>query len=491
MPIQNKNIKLPRDINSVTGPTGPTGPSGVLASFLRATTSSPITGLSLTSSSSYPYTIPINTVNNIFSSDISLNTSTGVISLAPNRTYRLLGCVPNWMSTSSARPSFGFYNQTTSSAVGSIQNGYAPLDGASASSGGGTCEAIITPTVATNIIFSVLGNAQGTLTKLGGNIDFVNENSTPWVDIQVIGGNAPTTFGSGSLNYVQNTPAKVTIANGTATPFNVTSVSITTNGNPVQILFSVDFNPAAVAAWARLQLYRDSTAIGQIVQAEPGPTAGGNANIPITLTFIDTPTAGTYTYYCKVISLSYGTAPGGNISFGEGSGPTIYAIELASAVGPTGSTGQTGPTGFTGPTGHTGPTGRTGPTGFTGSIGNTGRTGPSGPTGRIGPTGNTGPFGNTGPTGRTGPTGNTGPIGYTGDTGPTGYMGNRGVTGPTGLRGNIGHTGATGPTGPGSADSVTYTPNDINSWSNPPLTVKQALDRLADLVKKLNGGSGP
>ena len=70
-------------------------------------------------------------------------------------------------------------------------------------------------------------------------------------------------------------------------------------------------------------------------------------------------------------------------------------------------------------------------------------------------------------------------------------MGNRGVTGPTGLRGNIGHTGATGPTGPGSADSVTYTPNDINSWSNPPLTVKQALDRLADLVKKLNGGSGP
>ena len=319
----------PTGATGATGQTGATGP-GVIASFMRASTSAAVSGLSLTSSSSYPYTIPLNTVTNTFSSDISLNPGTGVITLAANRTYRLLGGVPVWNSASS-RPSYGFYNQTTSAPIGSIQTGYAPVDSGSSSSGGGVCEAIITTTVTTNVIFAVLGISSGTLTQLGGNPDFVSANSTPWVDIQVIAGNSPAMFGTSSLNYVQVTPAIVTIANLTAFPFNIASLSITTNGNPVQIACAVDFNPVSQGGWVRVQLYRGTTAIGQPIQVEPGSTSGGNANIPFNITYIDTPTAGTYTYFCKGIAGAYAS---GNFVFGEVGGPTMYAIELSSTVAP-------------------------------------------------------------------------------------------------------------------------------------------------------------
>jgi hypothetical protein len=136
-----------------------------------------------------------------------------------------------------------------------------------------------------------------------------------------------------SLNYAQSSSGAVTITNGTEFPVNITSLTITTYGSPVQILCGTDFNPAGTGAWARLQLYRDGTAIGQTVQAEPGASAGANANIPFTLNYIDTPTAGTNTYYCKLIGGAYG---GGDFRFGEGGGPIMTAVELASAIGPTG-----------------------------------------------------------------------------------------------------------------------------------------------------------
>ncbi len=240
---------------------------------------------------------------------------------------------------------------------------------------------------------------------------------------------------AGALNYAQTNPGTVTIANGTATPYNITSVTITTTGNPVQVMASVDFNPQGTAAWARLQLYRDTTAIGNAIQAEPGPTAGANANIPFTSMFIDSPAAGTYTYYLKGVGGSYG---GGDFKFGEASGPVMTAIELTSARGPTGFTGFTGPsgsTGFTGPSGVTGSSGPSGPTGNTGPSGVTGSTGPSGSTGFTGPsgvTGSTGPSGPTGPSGVTGSTGSTGPTGSTGSTGFTGVTGSTGAAGATG-----------------------------------------------------------
>ena len=167
-----------------------------------------------------------------------------------------------------------------------------------------------------------------------------------------------------ALNYVQTTGTIVTISNGTATPFNIASATITTRGNPVKVTCTADFNPGATGAWVQMRLYNGSTPIGQIIQAEAGSLAGANANTPFNITFIDTPVTGTYTYYCKGVGVSYGT-PGASINFGEVNGPTMIAMELASAVGPTGNTGITGPTGQPGgPTGTTGSTGATGPTGL-------------------------------------------------------------------------------------------------------------------------------
>lgn len=152
------------------------------------------------------------------------------------------------------------------------------------------------------------------------------------------GPQAPTA----TLNYAQSTGTSVTVPNLSSFPYDIASVSITTRGNPVQILCSADFNPLAAAAWARFQLYRGTIPLGIIVQAELGQTGTANANQPFTLTFIDTPPAGTYTYICKIVG---GAFNGSNFVIGEASGPIMTAVELASAIGPTGSTGPTGPTG--------------------------------------------------------------------------------------------------------------------------------------------------
>jgi len=123
---------------------------------------------------------------------------------------------------------------------------------------------------------------------------------------------------TGSLNYVQvlgDRRAGIT-SSGTA----IISGSITTKGNPIQIIVTGDANPIGASGWARLQLYRNSTPIGNIVQAENG----SNLNIPYCLNIIDNPGAGTYTYYMKTGTMS------GTIDFGEASGPTLTMIELGS-----------------------------------------------------------------------------------------------------------------------------------------------------------------
>ena len=168
-----------------------------------------------------------------------------------------------------------------------------------------------------------------------------------------------------ALNYSQSTSAPVIVPSTTPTPFIIASTTITTLGYPIEVACAVDFNPVGPAAGVQVQLYRDSTPIGQVIQAEPGITAGANANIPFNITFIDTPSIGTYVYSCKGITASWGTGSS-NLRFGEVSGPTIYAIELTGTIGPTGNTGTTG---STGPQGN--PGGPTGPTGITGATGPT------------------------------------------------------------------------------------------------------------------------
>ena len=123
---------------------------------------------------------------------------------------------------------------------------------------------------------------------------------------------------TGSPNYVQVLGnQRVTSTPGTS----IISGSITTSGNPVQIIVTGDANPtAATGQWCTLQIHRDNSAIGGIVQVE---AANSNENQAYCVNVIDTPSAGTYTY-----SLRMNANGGGNFQFGESSGPLLTAVEL-------------------------------------------------------------------------------------------------------------------------------------------------------------------
>ena len=122
---------------------------------------------------------------------------------------------------------------------------------------------------------------------------------------------------TGSVNYVQKLGSRVT---GVQTVgVNIISGSITTTGNPVQIMVTGDANPVNVTSWTRLQIYRNETAIGNIVQVENS----SNLNVPYCLNVIDTASAGTYTYSMRTVS-----GFSGLFDFGESMGPTLTIVEL-------------------------------------------------------------------------------------------------------------------------------------------------------------------
>jgi len=124
---------------------------------------------------------------------------------------------------------------------------------------------------------------------------------------------------SGSPNYTQVLGNRRT--NITSEGISIISGSITTTGNPVQIMVTGDANPVNVTSWARLQIFRDGNPIGGIVQVENS----SNLNVPYCLNVIDTPSAGTYTYSMRTVSGFSGT-----FDFGEASGPILTAVELNS-----------------------------------------------------------------------------------------------------------------------------------------------------------------
>ena len=132
-----------------------------------------------------------------------------------------------------------------------------------------------------------------------------------------------------NLNYVQTIGNRITGVSSTNT--SVISATITSTGRPVQILCVGEANPVGGNGnWCTLQIYRNSTAIGNSVQVE---SSSVNENVPFSLMFIDTPLAGTYTYYLKVNAIS------GTFDFGESSGSVMTLIELTGLYGPTGPAG--------------------------------------------------------------------------------------------------------------------------------------------------------
>jgi hypothetical protein len=144
-------------------------------------------------------------------------------------------------------------------------------------------------------------------------------------------GPAPTLA---ALNYAQNVSGQVVINAGATLPATVVSTTITTTGNPVQIVVTGDVNNSSAAFNGRVQIYRDSTALGNSVWFE---SSASNENQIYAVQVIDAPAAGTYTYSMKLIAAAdIGTQ---SYYFGEANGPTLSAVELANVRGNTGPTG--------------------------------------------------------------------------------------------------------------------------------------------------------
>ena len=104
--------------------------------------------------------VTFTSIDNSAGTDISLNTSTGKITLAAGNTYRLRGAVPNF--SSGQRPAFIWYNETTSSNIGSATFSYNPGDAASLGAFGAPAELVFTPNVTTVVYLKVLSSLNST-----------------------------------------------------------------------------------------------------------------------------------------------------------------------------------------------------------------------------------------------------------------------------------------------------------------------------------------
>ena len=177
--------------SSGSGGTSGTSGTGISASYVRGSRSTEQT-TGLTANALVRFT----QVDNSTGSDISLNTSTGQITLEANRTYRLMAQIPTLTNSSGgSRPSFSWYNETTSGWTGSLLAVYAPGDGAVGfMTSAGMSEAVITTTGTTVVSYRIV--ATGSLASLGNNTDFTATGSYPWFDIQVISGMVPLMNGT-------------------------------------------------------------------------------------------------------------------------------------------------------------------------------------------------------------------------------------------------------------------------------------------------------
>jgi hypothetical protein len=159
--------------------------SGVSASYARGSrTAAQTAGLSTNG------LVAFTQVDQSAGQDISLNTSTGQITLAAGRTYRLQAQVPSFQtSASDARPQFGWYNETTGAYVGSSSAAYSGASTAGYGATGGLSDAVITTSVQTVVSYRILQTFN--TNQLGGNGDFQTTGSYPWFNIEVISGNQP------------------------------------------------------------------------------------------------------------------------------------------------------------------------------------------------------------------------------------------------------------------------------------------------------------
>jgi hypothetical protein len=160
--------------------------------------------------------VGFSSIDNTSGSDITLNVSDGKITLRPGNTYRLIASVPNF--SSGQRPAFMWYNETTTSYVGSASSTYNPGDNASLAASGGVAHLIITPNVTTVLSFRLLSSLNSGNVTVGGNGDFSLIGSYPWFEAQVISGNAPVT--GQTVDYISVQSGGQTVVTGNTIRFN-------------------------------------------------------------------------------------------------------------------------------------------------------------------------------------------------------------------------------------------------------------------------------
>jgi cytoskeletal protein CcmA (bactofilin family) len=130
------------------------------------------------------------TAESTFGTDITANTSTGVFTLAPGKTYRVRGSIGFYASGSTSAAFYRWYNVTTASYIGSSTQMESTNNNTSSSGLGGTAEAIISPGVTTQIVLRAQGGAGF---NAGVAASDVQGALYPWADIEVIASQAPIT----------------------------------------------------------------------------------------------------------------------------------------------------------------------------------------------------------------------------------------------------------------------------------------------------------
>jgi hypothetical protein len=115
-------------------------------------------------------------------------------------------------------------------------------------------------------------------------------------------------------------------------PYSVIETSITTAGNPVQVIATGDVN-TVVGGTIIIQLFRDNTGIGNRMAIVAATAAEAQA---YSIEVIDTPVTGTYVYSLKIIQSDVATY------WGYVAGPVLSVVELSNVQGIQGPVGPTG-----------------------------------------------------------------------------------------------------------------------------------------------------
>jgi hypothetical protein len=229
-------------------------------------------------------------------SDIEVSATTGNITLAAGKSYRLRGGCGVFQGGGS-RISYQWWNATTGAWIGEAATSESPTSGSSWAKYGGSAECVITPGVTTVVQLRV-GSVSTTGTISVQPVSGL-DGGAPWIDVQVIGGQMPVT------NTAQYGVATTTVADSTAITGNTygTSVAIMSFALPTAGTYQLNFNIASYIFGASI-FYTWLGVGGGLIANTTQQQAGNNANggaYPINGSFIYTATSAvTVTLYAFV-----------------------------------------------------------------------------------------------------------------------------------------------------------------------------------------------